>query len=214
MSYDGDNAFELLPIKLQKEITRAVKILRSGGVVAYPTDTVYGLGCDIYDSVAVTRVYAVKGRPISAPFPVLISAIEQVDLLAAEISPFARTLMQKFWPGGLTIVFHKSPGLETLVLAGSHKIGLRIPGHPVPLLLVSQLGRPIVGTSANLHQKHTALSAAEIRKQLSNNVDLVIDGGPCRGGTESTVVDVTCTPPKIIRRGMIPEKAIMRIYGK
>ncbi|MCX6005302.1 MAG: L-threonylcarbamoyladenylate synthase, partial [Chloroflexi bacterium] len=135
-------------------------------------------------------------------------------LLVDEISPFAKALMQKFWPGGLTIIFRKSAALESLVLAGSHKIGIRVPDHPVPRILISELGRPIVGTSANLHDRETAVTAREVRGQLGNNVDLIIDAGKCPGGTESTVIDVTSGPPRILRRGIISEKAIMALYVK
>ncbi|MDD5397455.1 MAG: L-threonylcarbamoyladenylate synthase [Dehalococcoidia bacterium] len=207
-------AFEHLPPRLLKQVTQAVDILRNGGVVAYPTDTVYGLGSDIYEHEAVRRVFNIKGRPLSLPLPVLIADIKEVDLLADEISPFARALMERFWPGGLTIILRKSAALESLVLAGSHKIGIRLPDHAVPRILVSELGRPIVGTSANLHDRETTLTAGEVRSQLGNNVDLIIDAGKCRGGTESTIVDTTVEPPGILRRGIISEKAIMDLYVK
>jgi L-threonylcarbamoyladenylate synthase len=208
------HAFEHLPPRLLKQVTQAVDILRKGGVAAYPTDTIYGLGSDIYHDNAVRRVFSVKGRPLSLPLPILIADMEEVDLLVDEISPFARALMQKFWPGGLTIIFRKSTALESLVLAGSHKIGIRVPDHPVPRILISELGRPIVGTSANLHDRETTRTAREVHNQLGNNVDIIIDAGTCPGGTESTTIDITVEPPRILRRGIISEKAIMDLYGK
>jgi len=207
-------AFEHLPPRLLKQATRAIDILRNGGVVAYPTDTVYGLGSDIYEHDAVRRVFNIKGRPLSLPLPVLIAEKGQVELLVDEISPFARVLMDKFWPGGLTIIFRKSAALESLVLGGSHKLGVRLPDHAVPRILVSELGRPIVGTSANLHDRETTLTAGEVRSQLGSNVDLIIDAGKCRGGTGSTVIDISVDPPRILRHGIIQEKAIMDLYIK
>ena len=122
--------------------------------------------------------------------------------------------MDKYWPGGLTIVFNRAPAFHSLALADSGKVAIRLPGHPVTLRLIQKLGRPIVGTSANLHNSPAALTAAGVKKQLGDTVDFIIDGGPCPGGTESTIVDITVNPPVILRKGAIPEKEIMDLFNQ
>ena len=186
------------------QVKKATDIMRSGGIAAYPTDTVYGLGADIFNNAAVTRVFLIKKRPLTMPLPVLIAETSQLGGLVEFIPAAARILMDKFWPGSLTIVFAKAPAFNSLVLAGSGKIAVRLPGHPVTLRLIQELGRPMVGTSANLHNGTAALTAKEVRDQLGDTVDFIIDGGTCPGGIESTVVDVTADPFTVVRKGAIP----------
>lgn len=189
---------------LLEQVNRAAGILRSGGIAAYPTDTVYGLGADIFNERAVKKVFTAKKRPLSMPLPVLIAETSQLRDLVEDIPSAARILMDKFWPGGLTIIFHRAHALKSLALADSDKIAVRQPGHPLTLQLIRELGRPIVGTSANLHGSPAALTAAEVKKQLGDAVDFIIDGGPCPGGIESTIVDIVVDPPVILREGAIP----------
>jgi L-threonylcarbamoyladenylate synthase len=198
-----------IPAALQGQVNRAVGVLRSGGIAAYPTDTVYGLGADVFNNGAVTKVFAVKKRPLNMPLPILIAETSQLLELVEVIPPTAKLLMDKFWPGGLTIIFHRIPTFISLALAGSDKIAVRLPGHAVIRRLIEELGRPIVGTSANLHNSPAGLTAMEVRKQLGNAVDFIVDGGPCPGGIESTIVDITVNPPVILRKGAIPEKDLV-----
>jgi L-threonylcarbamoyladenylate synthase len=209
---NNSNMTKTVSPPLMEQVRQAVTILRDGGIVAYPTDTVYGLGADIFNDAAVKRVFAAKDRPLSLPFPVLISDSDQLEKLVTGISPFSAALMKKFWPGGLTIIFTKALMLQSLVLAGSDKIGVRIPDHDIARLMIRELGRPVVGTSANLHTGSVALTADDVKRQIGNRVDFVIDAGPCPGGTESTVVDITSQPPAIVRQGAIPSSAIMAEY--
>ncbi|TSA55331.1 MAG: threonylcarbamoyl-AMP synthase [Dehalococcoidia bacterium] len=195
-----------LPADILAQVKKCADVIRAGGIAAYPTDTVYGLGADVYNDGAVTKVFAAKRRPLNLPLPVLIADISQLAELTANIPPPAKRLMAKFWPGGLTIVFNKAPDFNSLALSGGSKIAVRLPGHPLTLRLIKELGRPIVGTSANLHGLPPALTAAEVREQLGDAVDFIIDGGPCPGGVESTIVDITVNPPIILRKGAIPEK--------
>jgi L-threonylcarbamoyladenylate synthase len=195
------------------QINRATGILRAGGIAAYPTDTVYGLGADIYNDYAVKKVFTVKKRPPSMPLPILIAEISQLQELVKDVRPVAGVLMEKFWPGGLTIVFHRQPAFKSLALADSAKIAIRLPGHPLTLRLIAELGHPIVGTSANLHGYPPALTAADVKEQLGNGADFIIDGGRCSGGTESTIVDVTVYPPLILRKGAIAEKDLLDLLA-
>ncbi len=197
---------------LTEQVKQAAAILRDGGIVAYPTDTIYGLGADIYNDTAVKKVFTAKNRPRSMPLPVLIDSVQQLADLVSGQTAFSRALMKRFWPGGLTIIFNKAPKLHSLALIGGDKIGVRIPDHPVARLLIRELGRPIAGTSANLHTGKIALTAGEVRGQLGNQVDYIIDAGLCTGGKESTIVDVTVDPPFIVRQGTIPEGEIMAEY--
>jgi len=192
--------------ELLGQVNRAAGILRSGGIAAYPTDTVYGLGADVFNDRAVTRVFTVKKRPLTMPLPVLIAETSQLRELVEDIPSTAKMLMDKFWPGGLTIIFHRAHAFKSLALADSGKIAVRLPGHPLTLKLIQELGRPMVGTSSNLHGSPAALTAVEVKNQLGDAVDFIIDGGPCQGGIESTIVDITVNPPLILRKGAIPEK--------
>jgi L-threonylcarbamoyladenylate synthase len=197
---------------LTQQVEKAVAILRNGGIIAYPTDTIYGLGADIYNDTAVKRVFTAKNRPLDLPLPVLIGDIEQLEELVANQTSVSRALMKRFWPGGLTIIFNKTPGLRSLAPAGSDKIGVRMPDHEVARLIIRKLGRPMAGTSANLHTGKVTLTADEVKDQLGSRVDYIIDAGPCPGGIESTIVDVTLDPPAVVRQGAIPENEITAVF--
>lgn len=205
---------EAIPASLANQVKQAAVILGEGGIVAYPTDTVYGLGADIYNDAAVRKLFTAKERPMSLPLPVLIKNIKQLEELVSGQTAFTRSLVNRFWPGGLTIIYNKSPHIQSLVLAASNKVGVRMPDHPVALLLISELGHPITGTSANLHNGKITLTAGEVREQLGNRVDFIIDAGHCPGGKESTVVDVTAAMPRILRYGAVREDNIMDEYRK
>ena len=183
-------------------------ILQRGGVVAFPTDTVYGLGAAAFNSGAVERVYEVKKRPRHLPLPVLIGDMEQLALLAEPLSELALFLAQRFWPGGLTLVLPQVSGLPAYL--GGAGVAVRLPAHPVCLALIKGLSSPVTGTSANISGHPSALTADEVREQLGGEVDLIIDGGRCPGGVESTVVDLTGEKPAILRRGIISRKEINR----
>jgi L-threonylcarbamoyladenylate synthase len=195
------------------QVKKAAGVMRSGGSVAYPTDTVYGLGADVSNDVAVIKVFTAKKRPLSMPLPILIAETSQLSELVGDIPAAAKILIDKYWPGGLTIIFDKAPAFHSLALAGISKIAIRLPAHPITLRLIQELGRPIVGTSANLHNSPAALTSAEVNKQLGEVVDFIIDGGPCPGGIESTIVDITVNPPVILRKGSIPEKEILDLLN-
>jgi L-threonylcarbamoyladenylate synthase len=194
------------------QVDRAIEIFKNGGIVAFPTDTVYGLGGDVFNVAAVERIYRVKQRPRNMPLPVLLADSTQLADVVASVPETARCLMRHFWPGGLTLVLSKKDTLPDIITAGSNKVAVRIPDHVVPLSLIRGFGAPIVGTSANISDEPSPVTAEEVEQQLDGQVDLIIDMGRCPGGLESTVVDVTGEVPVILRRGVIPEEEINRIF--
>jgi L-threonylcarbamoyladenylate synthase len=196
---------------LQREIEKGVKILQMGGVIAFPTDTVYGLGADAFNSTAVERIYEIKNRPKHRQLPLLIADAERLPTLAEPIPEIAWFLARWFWPGGLTLVLSKTDSLPAYLVSGP-TVAVRVPNHPVCLTLIQRLGNPIIGTSANISGQSPALTAEEVEQQLGGKIDLVINGGKCPGGKESTVVDVTHEPPVILRQGIIPSHDIDKAY--
>jgi L-threonylcarbamoyladenylate synthase len=196
---------------LQREIAKGVRILRMGGVIAFPTDTVYGLGADSFNPAAVERIYEVKGRARQRQLPLLILHAGQLTTLADPIPEIAWFLARRFWPGGLTLVLPKADSLP-VYLAPGPTIAVRVPNHHVCFDIMRGLGHPIIGTSANISGESTAFTAEEVGQQLAGQIDFVINGGRCPGGKESTVVDVTHEPPTVLRRGIIPSDEIDKAY--
>ena len=205
---------EKLPSGIQKQVERGISILKQGGIVAFPTDTVYGLGACVSIHQAVERVYTVKERPRNMALPLLLADTSQITEVANYVPPIAWLLIDNFLPGALTIVLPKSNSVPDIVTGGGATVAVRIPAHPVPVALAKGLGTPIVGTSANLSGRPSPLTADEVCSQFGNKLDLVIDGGRCPGGKESTVVDVTGETPVILREGAISREEIERVCGK
>lgn len=200
-------------MNLQAEIDLAVKRLAAGGVVAIPTDTLYGLAADALNPAAVTRVYEVKGRPDAMPLPVLVSGWEQVAQVAAidaGIDAPARKLAAAYWPGALTLVLPAAPGLPERLTAGKDTIAVRMPDHPVPTALAAALGRPITGTSANPSGQPDITDAAELRRRLGPLVDGIIAAGPQPRGAASSIVAITPDGIALLREGALPYAEIRR----
>jgi len=196
---------------LPREIEKGVEILKKGGVIAFPTDTVYGLGADAFNATAVERIYEIKKRPRHQQLPLLIADIKQLTTLANPIPEIAWFLASRFWPGGLTLVLPKTDSLP-VYLASGPTIAVRVPNHPVCLALIQHLGNPIIGTSANISGQPSVLTAEEVGQQLGGKIDFIINGGECPGGKESTVVDATHEPPVILRQGIMPSDEIDKAY--
>jgi L-threonylcarbamoyladenylate synthase len=196
---------------LQQEIEKGIKILQKGGVIAFPTDTVYGLGADAFNSTAVERIYEIKNRPKHQQLPLLITDAERLTTLADSIPEIAWFLARRFWPGGLTLVLPKTDTLPAYLASGP-TIAVRVPDHPACLAIIQNLGNPIIGTSANISGQPAALTAEEVGQQLGGKIDFIINGGKCPGGKESTVVDATREPPIILRQGIIPADEIDKAY--
>ena len=188
-------------------IMTAAQIVRRGGLVVYPTETVYGLGCDPLNVQAVKRVLDVKGDR-KKPLPVLAASLVDADKLAF-VSPNGKKLAAKFWPGHLTMVFPKKPALPDVVTFGWDSVGLRIPDNDVALQLISLSGGLLIGSSANRTGEEPARRVQEISGELKEMVDVVLDGGPAVQGRPSTVVDLTSEKPRILREGPISLKAIL-----
>jgi len=202
-----------LPSEIQAQIERGVSILKQGGLVAFPTDTVYGLGASANNQQAVARVYQVKERPWEMALPLLLAHTSQISEVAEAVPPIAWLLADKFLPGALTIVLYKSNSVLDIVTGGGSTVAVRVPAHPIPVALAQDSG-PIVGTSANLSGKPSALTADEVCSQFGDKIDLVIDGGRCPGGRESTVVDVTGEVPVVLREGAIPREELEQVCGE
>ncbi|HUT97120.1 MAG TPA: L-threonylcarbamoyladenylate synthase [Dehalococcoidales bacterium] len=199
-----------LSSSVREQVEQGISILKRGGVVAFPTDTVYGLGAGIGIDSAVERVYRIKGRPNSRALPLILADLYQFEKVAREVTPTARLLADNFWPGPLTLVLLKSDSVSAIITGGSETVAVRIPAHPIPVALARGVGTAVVGTSANLSGQPSALTAAEARAQLGDKADLIING-ECPGGKESTIVDLTGETPVILRQGAISREELRQI---
>ena len=195
-------------------IAAGVRELNAGGAVAFPTETVYGLGAHAFDADAVARVFSLKGRPAGNPLIVHVSGPEMARRVVSAWTEDAERLAAAFWPGPLTIVLPKSAELPGVVTAGGATVGVRCPDHPVALALIEASGLPLVGPSANPSGWISPTTADHAADGFPGVDLLVIDGGPCRAGIESTVLDLTSDPPRVLRPGVIGAEAIARVLGR
>ena len=196
---------------LSTSLDQAVAVLRRGGVIGIPTDTVYGIAANALDEDAVDRVFTLKGREDTSPIPVLIGEVADLFRYGTHVTDEAVALAEAFWPGQLTIVVSKSDLIPSVVSGGLDTVGLRIADHHVPRRLISDLGAPITATSANISGTEALNSAVSVAEQLGDRLDLVFDGGQLAPSRPSTVIDVTSGPPKILREGAVPAAAIERV---
>jgi L-threonylcarbamoyladenylate synthase len=195
-------------------IGRAAQILRGGGLVAFPTETVYGLGANALNESAVRKIFAAKGRPSTNPLIVHVADGEQVGDVAAQWPATAAQLAQAFWPGPLTLVLPKQPRVPDIVTAGGPTVAVRCPNHPVARALLRQAGVPIAAPSANRSTELSPTRAEHVLKSLNGRIDAVLDGGPCPGGIESTVVDVTGEVVQLLRPGLITLPMLEALVGR
>ena len=185
----------------------AVEELQCGRLVAFPTDTVYGVGAHGFLSAAVQSLYKVKERPGHLPIPLLLADTATVDLLCKEIPPVVWRIVERFWPGGLSLVLHRASTVPDAVTAGGPTVAVRVPDQPMVRELARRLGAPLAATSANLHGQPASVTADEVQSVVGECVSLILDGGRCPGGMASTVLDMTVAPPRILRHGPIgPEE--------
>lgn len=187
----------------------AAETIRKGGVVVFPTQCLYGVGADALNADAVDRVFQLKRRPPENPILVLIPERDCINRIAGPIPPAAEKIMDVFWPGSVTLLLEARSSLPAALTAGTGKIGVRLPLHPVARRLVAKTGRPMTGTSANLSGEPGAMRISDISNDILSTADLVIDAGTLKGGTGSTVVDVTVFPPRIVREGIVPADSIL-----
>jgi len=194
-------------------IDQAVAILRRGGLVAFPTETVYGLGADASNPAAVTRIFAAKGRPADHPLIVHLGRIEELSAWARAVPDAAWKLARAFWPGPLTLILPRAAGVCDAVTGGQDTVGLRIPSHPVAQRLLRAFGGGIAAPSANRFGRLSPTTAAHVREELGDRVDSILDGGPCVVGIESTIVDLSTGQPILLRPGHIGIDALVATTG-
>jgi L-threonylcarbamoyladenylate synthase len=197
----------------KSELDRAVAILERGGLVAFPTETVYGLGADAGNPHAVRDLYAAKGRPADHPVIVHLADPAQVARWARVVTPVAQKLAREFWPGPLTLIVKRAAGVSDAVTGGQNTVALRIPSHPVARTLLETFGRGIAAPSANRFGRVSATTAQHVRQEFGDRLELIIDGGPSEVGIESTIVDATGERPVILRPGRISAREIERAAG-
>jgi L-threonylcarbamoyladenylate synthase len=198
---------------MSAEIRKAAEILRAGGLVAFPTETVYGLGADATSQTAVARLYAVKRRPSEHPVIVHFSSPDQAFAWGREVPAAAKKLAEKFWPGPLTLILKRSGRAKDFVTGGQETVGLRVPSHPVAQNLLKEFGGAIAAPSANRFGLVSPTSAAHVREDLGKDVDLVIEGGPSEVGIESTILDLSGAAPVLLRPGHISREDLRRVLG-
>lgn len=189
-------------------IEQAAGEIKAGHLIIFPTDTVYGLGADALNEAAVRAVFEVKGRSFLSPLPVLIADPSDVESLVAEVPTVAARLIERFWPGPVTLVLKKSARVPAVVTAGQDTVALRVPDHAVARALIKRAGTPVVGPSANPAGRPAPADPAEIDARLSGEVSLVIDSGPAPVGRPSTIIDVTSASVKILREGAVTKKDV------
>ena len=204
---------ELFPVTLEA-LARAGALIRSGQLVAFPTETVYGLGADALNADAVRRIFEAKGRPGDNPLIAHISAVEQLEpLIAAEPSAMARALMDAYWPGPMTLIFPKSDIVPPAVTAGLDTVAVRFPAHPAARALIDAARRPIAAPSANRSGRPSPTAAARVLEDMDGRSPMIVDGGPCAVGLESTVIDMTGDTPRVLRPGGITPEMITAVCG-
>ena len=203
-------------LRLAEESAREafVATVSAGGLVIFPTDTVYGLGVRADRDEPVRRVYEAKGRPAHLALPVLVASAEGARKVSTGWTPEAEALAAAFWPGPLTLVLPAREGLSPLVLAGGRTVGVRMPNQPALLSWLAACDFPLAATSANRSGEAPAVRVEELAEELRAAVDLIVDGGPCPGAVPSTVVDVTSSPPRLLRAGPLAEQDILRLTAK
>lgn len=200
--------------KKREQLLEAANLLNAGEVVAFPTETVYGLGADATSDTAVQKIYEAKGRPSDNPLIVHIAEQEQLQDIVAHIPKYVQKLMDTFWPGPLTFILPKKSGLSTYVTAGLSTVAVRMPNHPVALHLIKEAKRPIAAPSANLSGKPSPTLAKHVIEDLNGRIAGVVDGGMTGVGVESTVLDCTGTTPMILRPGGISKEELEEVVGK
>jgi L-threonylcarbamoyladenylate synthase len=206
----GDRATTVLPAS-GEAIERAAEVLRAGGLVVFPTETVYGLGAAADNPAAIRAMFAAKGRPADHPVIVHLPDAAQLDRYAAEVPPAANQLAAAFWPGPMTLVLRRSERVSDFVTGGLPTVGLRVPGHPVAQQLLRAFGGPIAAPSANRFGRVSATCAEHVIEELAGRVDLILDGGPCEVGLESTIIDVTSQSPSILRPGAVTAEQVSAV---
>lgn len=198
---------------LSLDVNQAATVLHAGGLVAFPTETVYGLGADACNAEAVGRIFTAKGRPSDHPLIVHIADAQQLTQWAQNIPEIAWKLAEAFWPGPLTLILQRLPSVPDAVTGGLDTVALRVPSHPVALALLKVFGGGVAAPSANRYGQVSPTSAQDVQEELGDRVNLILDGGRCPVGIESTIIDLSTTTPSILRPGKITQEALNRVLG-
>ena len=198
---------------IEDQITAAADILRQGGLVAIPTETVYGLGTNALDETAVHKIFEAKGRPQDNPLIIHVPGPQWLPRYCEDVPPLAYTLARKFWPGPLTMILKRKKVVPDATTAGLDTVGVRCPDHQVTLAIIREAGVPIAAPSANTSGRPSCTCAADCLEDMEGKIDAVVDGGPCQVGVESTIVDLTCDPPRLLRPGGMPLEALEEVVG-
>ena len=191
-------------------VEEAVTWIQTGGVVAIPTDTLYGLAADPFNATAVARIFTIKGRSAGQALPLIAADVEQILVYFGPLSAAANRLATQFWPGPLTLLVPASRALAAGVSGGTGRVGVRVPDHAIARAVSAGAGRPITATSANISGQPATADPDEVERTLGDSVDLLLDTGPTRGGAPSTIVDVTDDEPRLVRAGAVDWEAIQR----
>ena len=194
-------------------LDRAVALLQAGEVIAFPTDTVYGVGAHALQPAAVERLYRVKGRPDRVPIPLLVPDRTALEQVCVDIPAEAVRLIERFWPGGLSLVLRRAALVPDVVTSGRDTVAVRMPDQPLVWALCRRLGAPLATTSANRHGWPSPVTAGEVAADLEGRIPLILDGGACPGGVASTIVNLTVSPPRILRPGPISAEALAEVLG-
>jgi L-threonylcarbamoyladenylate synthase len=202
-------AAKVTPLTLKRVLQKAVDTLTKGGIVAYPTETFYGLGASFDEEESLKKLYRVKQRPREKAMPLIIGNRDLLSILTYAVNVDAKSLMDRFWPGPLTLIFNARENLSEFITAGTGKVAVRLPGESFALHLARAAPFPVTATSANLSGMTPAGDAETVIKYFGGNIDLVIDGGPAPGGLPSTLVDVTGDTARILREGVIQKEALL-----
>ena len=196
---------------LSLELEKASCILRNGGLVAFPTDTLYALGANVFDENAIEKVFATKERSKTMALPVLIADPHDLDKVAIDVNESIRDLIEAFWPGSLTLVLKKNESISDILTSDNHTVAVRMPNHQLALALIRAVGSPLTGTSANTFGGTDPTEASIVEKQIGHSIDMILDGGACPMQGASTILDVTSTPPSLIRQGVLSFEEIWKV---
>ena len=203
---------ELLDATKATSIARAADLLQSGELVAFPTDTVYGVAAIVSQPSAVARLYTTKGRPAEKPIAILLADLRDLGSVATETSDLVQRLIVQFWPGGLTLILPKSNKVPAEV-SPTANVAVRLPDLPLTRQIIAAVGTPLAVTSANLSGQPSPRTADEVMAQLGGSITAIVDGGPCPGGVPSTILDCTIDPPRILRVGAVPTEILREFHA-
>ena len=193
----------------RRALAGAAALVRAGGIVAYPTDTLYGLAADPGNAAAMAQLYRIKGRPVDLAIPLIASGVSQIEAAGGVLDAPARRLAAAFWPGPLTIVLPAWPGLDARVHAGLGTVAVRVPDHAVARMLADECGWPITSTSANISGEAATRVPGDVRASLGASLDALVDAGPSPGGAPSTIVDLAGGVPRLVRAGAVPWERVL-----